>query len=441
MGQVPLPSDVKPTCVVSEADFAKWFQSGSVSPGGAVLPADSVNFPLDNTNCDFYKWSWQMFLWMNSPTDTGAGIVFDGAEFYDVSPGSSSGKRVLLPNTKVDSFLTRTRKTGVIKNGVPTDETGQAGGGGTLMAQSGSLLYYGLHVNNVYAYFLTGQKTGALPQTTFPTTAADLAAINKYAGFTLPDGQALSLELKTSWVEAETLESIGLDPAQYVLVQGSIPTYAKTDTTWTPSGTTTTTMALVGMHIVGSVQGHPEMIWASFEHINNCPANSYDYTTTSGATGTVPYNSDGRWLLTQSGAMTSGANSELMNTNSDGVITAKPGQQIGPSNVYRVFPWGNLGNDAKDNTDIVSINLSVLSQLPQSDVRSNYVMIGALWNQHGNLPPGGNQIGSKTMANSTMETFHQDASMNCFSCHQGTSFGQDDLSHIYFNIVPVIPTK
>ncbi|MCA9032070.1 MAG: hypothetical protein KDA66_14740, partial [Planctomycetaceae bacterium] len=344
-------------------------------------------------------------------------------------------------NTKVDSFLTRTRKTGVIKNGVPTDETGQAGGGGTLMAQSGSLLYYGLHVNNVYAYFLTGQKTGALTQTTFPTTAADLAAINKYAGFTLPDGQALSLELKTSWVEAETLESIGLDSSQYVLVQGSIPTYAKTDTTWTPSGTTTTTMALVGMHIVGSVQGHPEMIWASFEHINNCPANSYDYTTTSGATGTVPYNSDGRWLLTQSGAMTSGANSELMNTNSDGVITAKPGQQIGPSNVYRVFPWGNLGNDAKDNTDIVSINLSVLSQLPQSDVRSNYVMIGALWNQHGNLPPGGNQIGSKTMANSTMETFHQDASMNCFSCHQGTSFGQDDLSHIYFNIVPVIPTK
>ena len=44
----------------------------------------------------------------------------------------------------------------------------------------------------------------------------------------------------------------------------------------------TVLMALVGMHVVGSTAGHPEMIWATFEHKNNAPNSSYTYLSTSG---------------------------------------------------------------------------------------------------------------------------------------------------------------
>ena len=44
-------------------------------------------------------------------------------------------------------------------------------------------------------------------------------------------------------------------------------------------------MAMVGLHVVGSVKGHPEMVWATFEHIDNAPQNNYVYI----ATGDDPF--------------------------------------------------------------------------------------------------------------------------------------------------------
>ena len=64
--QIVVPNDAKPTCTVSSVEFKSWFASGSVTPNGIVDPADSVTFS-NVPNCDFYKWSQQMFLWLTSP--------------------------------------------------------------------------------------------------------------------------------------------------------------------------------------------------------------------------------------------------------------------------------------------------------------------------------------------------------------------------------------
>ena len=56
-----LPVDVKPTCIADSTDFKNWFVSGNISKNGAVNPANSVTFGHQN-NCDFYRWSEQMFL-------------------------------------------------------------------------------------------------------------------------------------------------------------------------------------------------------------------------------------------------------------------------------------------------------------------------------------------------------------------------------------------
>ena len=59
-----------------------------------------------------------------------------------------------------------------------------------LMAQNNSLIYYGISVNDVVAYFLTGLKTNLITPTNpttqqpfgqFPTTANDLAQITAFA--------------------------------------------------------------------------------------------------------------------------------------------------------------------------------------------------------------------------------------------------------------------
>src|ERR1700681_4792149 len=63
----PVPTDPVATgCSVSATEFNTWFETGAVTLDGVVKPANSILFP-NTPNCSFYKWSEQMFLWLNSP--------------------------------------------------------------------------------------------------------------------------------------------------------------------------------------------------------------------------------------------------------------------------------------------------------------------------------------------------------------------------------------
>ncbi len=426
--QSKLPPDPAPTCTVSMQEFAKWFLFQTVTTDGLVNPADSVGFPQQNTKCDFYKWSAQMFLWLTSPGYAGSGgYVFDSDIFYDVSPENAQGQREFIPGSAGNPFFLRVQKPEEI------GETGQAGGSAVLISQQGSLVYYGIHTNDVYAYFLSGQKGGQITATEFPTTQADLQAVEKFADRLFQDRIALTMELKTSWVDAATV-----DASKYLTITATVPKYTVvSDQLWNLDGTETKLLALVGFHVVGTVQGHPEMVWATFENLSNTPDNDYYYQVADGTIRLVNYDSSGNWLFMAPNGLKTDANVERAKVDA-GDIVATTNQTIGRSNTYRVNPWGDSGGQtsaAENNTEIISLNTAVLGLLAPGDVRANYILIGALWTQHGQIPPSGTQIGSLDLANSTLETYHQN--LHCFTCHQGTSFGKDDLSHIYWNLKPL----
>ncbi len=455
--QDPLPKDPQLTCTVTNAEFAKWFHNGMIQKDGLVDPADSLNFTA--SLCNFYKWSWQMFLWANSPQHSygGKSLVFNSPVFYDVTPVGSDGKRHFMANTggiqKMNFFRGQVNHKGkLIRIGSGGDifetEEGQAGSGDVLMAQTGSLVYYGIHVNDVYAYFLTGNKTGGImpAQTTFPDSAAELKLVTDYAkkhGKTLADSKALVIELKTSWVRLDKLPN----PDTYIQLLAEIPTYTKTNTKWTPTGKSEKVkLALVGMHVVGTVNGHQEMVWATFEHFHNAPNGKYTYTNNKGKTVTMNQNTAGSWLFckSKSAGPFNIPHMKLMGND----IVAYPMQTISPSDTLRNQAWGE-GTTA-NNTAIISLNDSVLGLMPAGDVRKNYGLIGALWT-NGKLPntPGSTQLGSLQLANATLETYVQSTSpppgpttngVNCFMCHQGNGLGTPGgggLSHIYGDLVPL----
>ncbi len=327
-------------------------------------------------------------------------------------------------------------------------EEGQATGD-SLLSQANSLVYYTIVVNDVYAYFLTGNKTGGiLPAATeFPNTSAQLTAVTNYAtskGVTFPDPNALAVEVKMSWVDASTLPS----SSNYVTVSATVPNYnTSTPSNWVPSGTKNITLALVGVHFVATVAGHPEMIWATFEHFGNTPSAAYTYTSTSG-NQTIAQNSTGTWLFCTTNCPTGSTfNISHAQLNGDDIAGVPSGSPVSPSNTLRSNPWGLPGTAAasiSSNTQIVSINNSVLSQLLAGDMRKNYFMLGATWTIGGAPPSSGTQVGTSVLANSTMETYVQGAT-NCFSCHDdlGASNGMlgisagSGLSHIYFPIQPL----
>jgi len=331
----------------------------------------------------------------------------------------------------------------------PVDpEEGQATGD-ALLSQANSLVYYTVVVNDVYAYFLTGNKTGGiLPAASdFPNTSAGLTAVTNYAstkGVTFPDPNALTVEVKMSWVDASTLPS----SANYITVAATVPNYDTSNPSqWVPSGTKNITLALVGVHFVATVLGHPEMIWATFEHFGNTPSAAYTYTATSG-NQTIAQNSTGTWLFcTTNCPVTSTFNSSHAQLSGNDIVGVPASAPITASNTLRSNPWGLPGTAAGSvgsNTQIVSINSSVLSQLLSGDMRKNYFFLGATWTAGGAPPSTGLQVGTNVLANSTMETYVQGVT-NCFSCHNdlgqangmlGISAGSG-LSHIYEPIQPL----
>lgn len=333
-------------------------------------------------------------------------------------------------------------------------EFGQALSNAALMTQKGQLVYYLLQVNDVFAYFKTGAANGKFnpAPSGFPTDRAMLKQITDFAAQAAPpntlaqidDANALAVEVKSAWIETKNLAN----PGDYVTVMATIPDFVpNADNTQLVQAATPrqAQLALVGVHVVGSAANHPEMIWATFEHINNTPNTAYTYTTTSDRENTQQADGAGNWLFSATGAASSNPGPRMrVDRQNPANIKAVGSGTIGPSNITRLKPWGTRLDDAQfkaNNTDVISINKSVSSLLLPGDVRKNYIMIGTTWTKKGEPPNEDNQVGTNAVANSTMETFTQDG--NCFGCHSsddmlGSAEG-GGLSHIWGPIKGLFP--
>jgi hypothetical protein len=468
-----LPADVLQSCTVSSSDFSSWFASQPISKNGAVNAANSVT-AVHNNNCDFYKWSEQMFLWITSPNTSGnysSGTVMESDSFYTVST-SVDGVRTLIPHEKgkLISAVANAQKNDKLfadtEEGQATDDV--------LMAQNGSLIYYISMVNDVYAQYLNGvaNSGGSVSGSEFPTTQDQLYTIIAYAktqGITVKDPNTLTIEIKTSWVAADELANVD----NYITMNAIVPTYDTTnDQKWVPNGAEPKKLAMIGLHIVGTIDGHPEMVWATFEHVNNAPNLEYTYLDTKSDTKTQAADTGNDWLLNSDSSDSNYNKSHMKFCNASelkakkcdelNTIFATENNTISASNTTMTKPWG-VANDgvpnpenstaAASNSEVISMNNSVLGQLASGDLRSNYIFIGATWTDGGAAPNGtsysstntapGVAIGTSQLANSTMETYAQNGAGysqygTCFSCHSNFSdpgLTPSDLSHIYAELL------
>ncbi|MGK4568042.1 hypothetical protein [Flavobacterium sp. 3HN19-14] len=276
------------------------------------------------------------------------------------------------------------------------------------------------------------------------------------------------MELKTSWVEASTLK----DVSSYIVIDAIIPTYTKTKTAWIISKQTKTKLALIGMHIVGSTAGHPEMIWSTFEHKKVAPNLEYTYLDKDSIVKTRAADTGNDWILNSNSADTT-YNHSHMKYKGDSIYADFPGapanNTVSPSNTKRTKPWGfanggvpnrQTATVAEANSQVISINNSIDGMLVGNDVRKNYMFVGSTWTRNGFAPDGtsyavgntqdGTAVGGSQLANATMETYIQNGvSYNldgsCFNCHHDYKSPKptllpDYLSHIFNDLIPLYTT-
>ena len=378
-------------------------------------------------HCAFYQIAWQSFLYLTSPSGgAGSAAVFETYPTVDeiFGSGGPAAPRNLKLVTITDPRTRRTRQfrprlakpvpRTTATGALTFDEDQQATSGGILVDQAGNITYY--------EQFLDPQAFVPFVQACNLTNAACQRQ---------PGAQSLvfpnvSMEMKVSW---RPLWKTTAGYATYYRIPG-FPVQNAAGQTVTPDS-----FGLVGFHLVYAIAGHPELVWATFEHVANAP----DAPCVAGqkTCGALPPGMP-TWAYNACAATTC-ANVNVWPTPAP---TTPPTTQA-----FRENPFGTIpsmkdaaGTSGSDNVAIIqNLNRSVVGILPKGSVWANYVFQGALWTT-GSLPafapfqgngqpnPAFNQVGSTFLANATMETFTQfpnpiptpfptNTFQNCFTCH------------------------
>jgi len=492
-----------------------------------VFPPDGPGLNPVLSNCDAFEWASQMFLWLTStvtvnrlggghapalptdpvPTSADTNYVLSSEFMYRFNSGT------LQPQSNGSAQVRQSK----VQDEPAVDGVDQAGSNGVLFTQGAnatstgsSLVYYDVYSSRPWGYLRAANlaDTSNPPFSQFPADAKAVCATIDYGlqnGFLKPkdirlntliygllcenkvpsggilgngprptvaeveaaiDFLSMALEVKASWVPASTVAN----PEQYIVQNATIPIYEDDGSgNLKQNGTTQADMAMIGIHVVGSTNGHPEMIWATFEHYSNAP--SVDYAYANAADGTSTFSdmsslpSDG-WLVSDGTMDASNAEYAALDSKSGLIQPQQSGVAVTtPTNAVRLSPWGSKPGDASagTNAEVISTNVSVINalsgyyqtaegsqaakdMLSETDPRMNYILTGASWGSMGAFPESGsmtNLAGTQVMANTTMETFDQDtfAGYNgCFLCHGKPASASDfAVSHMYNAVTEVLP--
>lgn len=369
-------------------------------------PEPDPNQPFDSF-CAFHQWAWQSFLWLTQTVDGGELRFETFPTVADViagrkPPGDGGPLRLAV----------RTQKTDAPHQAL--DEVTQADSLGVLVDHRGRALYYSQQVNPAMFEEIVTLKWN------------DPAVLNEIPPDT--EFQVGDVELKASWKIVEP----GTDASRFYVRPALVDRLAQG-----PDGTIVVDekappleveVALVGLHVVGWVEGHPEAIWATFEHDDNAP----DFAPEQSPTAPV---SDRDWTF-----YTAGTQAQDCNQVDTQDLELDPAtQELTPvTQACRQFPHGMVAgtkdpNDLQNLAAIESLNASVKSRLGSGDPSGNYFEVGAIWT-NGDLQPNNDQqahrIGSTLLNSAVIETFTQNVQSenNCFSCHNTLMYNPTDPS-------------
>jgi len=411
-------------------------------------------------DCNFYTPAWQIFLGATRNVSSSgpyrpAFLNYDTIEsMFGSAPAVFAkfsamkvGRLSLAPRAlkgSNDAQGSAAGATGKLRSKVVEINAGarQAGLNGLLVDQNGNPIFYSIHVNQSFADFV---KTNFIKESSEKTKAAILAANEE---LTFPKG---AVEFKSAW----QIVPNGVDTQDYITAPATVPMLKAsadqlvTDPSVPPRDVL---VRLLSLHVVFVLEGHPEFIWATFEHVDKdgvrdlAPAASAMPAGDDGLPGGV----DGP-VATKDfplyKANTPASQSMIPPTDAQLIAKFDPVTQtftkggVLQTSIYRRFPASKQSNSPQDNPEedgeLASLNGHLTDDFKAAsadDRRRNYRLVGAVWldkpevsfklgqalrNPEGvtGEDDGALVVGEDGLSSMAMESFTQDSFVNCLACH------------------------
>jgi len=392
------------------------------------------DFPFQHF-CDFNRWSWNAFLW--SMEEQNGKARFMSFPTMEDTINETYG----VPNQS--NLLTLHPRSG--KKDHPIDSIAQAGTEGILVAQNGRAVYYSQHISpQMYNQVVTANwNTASGLRAEDKTATFDVGNIEYKAAWAIVDKDFSIPGAYTRTALVPQLENIKINGIDHPGVSKD-PVYKEEN------------VALVGLHVVGWIQGHTEAVWASFSPNGLVPILEAE-------NGVPIIKSNGSYsnpdqIISTSDTPFYTANTPLSACNQTQLQTQKldpatqtfslTTQSCQIYNTGAVDPTNDtvLGADTPAGKSITQINLSAASVIPSGTIGENYYEVGAVWagqDKCSTTGPNGdncnptkgklgrtfqdNLIGSNVLSNPVIETFTQTGvNHNCFTCHNSQNFNPSD---------------
>ncbi len=417
---------------------------GEVAPTDCTILQSQVLSPTLQTEvpngiqadlCDFNVMGWESFLYLVEPVSEGSNERrFEDTEAYPNYLGKEADSCAGQSNSDLLTLFTSATDPSASKEAGTGTEVYSVGPEGS---SEGDIVRYNVR----FSQNLCGNTAS-----------------------TLPDNL---VEIKSAW----RVIGSGTNASDYYTIDVTLKSGDQLE------------LGLIGFHLAQTTPLHPEMIWTSWEHVDNAPD-----CVPSGSSPARPAN--GWTMMTNSCAACISSDitspdctSECKNPektsatpininigrcaeNPSSALTCQPPTgappdipaMAEPTNICRVFPEGTQDGDnqsAQNRANIRALNEQIigedgyLTNLDPSDPQAvwrNYQMVGGIWFNSDGTPDPTQQRGSIQLANSVMETTFQGSftpgtggtmsssgGFNCFVCHNSSSFPAPQsgfLSHI-----------
>jgi hypothetical protein len=390
--------------------------------------------PHPATECPFYRGSWQNFLVATQP--------------------DASGRPDFLSWANVDSLFLSTKPRGPIR--AELGDIRQAGGRQIVVDQNGHALYYGIHVNQAFAGFVEDNGLNTLQ---------GIRDVDSRLFF--PAG---AVELKSAW--QDITDAPDSEYANYITADVLVPTLsqgASGQIVEDKDNPRQIRAALLALHVVYTLPGHPEFIWGSFEHSTDAP----DISAADGKRDVAPTFFDRNPAATdpdnlmvsepvaledarlyRAGTPANRANQAIVEADLqlDAAKQSFPGQQ---TSIYRMFP-ASKSHSIDPDAALSSLNFNVgalfdakASTLRRVDKRNFYRQIGSIWmdkpQYFTNNSPIANDLSNPLVAQGG-DTALQQAAQDDLSVNGGDSefsilAGEDRLSSTAMESFTQAPTS